>query len=250
MNVCVFDTETTSLQKPFCYNIGYVILDTETRIPLVEKDFVIEQVWHNLPLFESAYYKEKRPLYIKAMRAHKTRMDKWGYVMREMAKDLKKFEVEYAYAYNSPFDDEVFNFNCDWFKTLNPLEEIPILDIRGLANNFITNTTQYTDFCETYERFTETKNYSATAETVYQYITENPNFEEAHTALNDSQIESKILMYCVDCGAELGKEYPVVKILTRPKKFSVTIKIDNQVLFTGECTKKYIKNNLYSFKTR
>ena len=26
MNIMVFDTETTNLEKPFCYNIGYVSL--------------------------------------------------------------------------------------------------------------------------------------------------------------------------------------------------------------------------------
>ena len=29
MNILVFDTETISVDKPFCYNIGYAIYDTD-----------------------------------------------------------------------------------------------------------------------------------------------------------------------------------------------------------------------------
>ena len=75
-NFMVFDTETTSLEKPFCYNIGYVIAN-ENEI-LVKKSFVVEQIWHNLPLFNTAYYAEKRPLYVSAMKARKTVLDKFG----------------------------------------------------------------------------------------------------------------------------------------------------------------------------
>lgn len=36
MNYVVFDTETTSLDKPFCYNIGYSIRNENNQI-LAEK---------------------------------------------------------------------------------------------------------------------------------------------------------------------------------------------------------------------
>ena len=45
MNIVVFDTETTSLEKPFVYNIGYTIYDTETKTKLVSHDFIVEQIW-------------------------------------------------------------------------------------------------------------------------------------------------------------------------------------------------------------
>ena len=39
MNIVIFDTETTGLDKPYCYNIGYIIVDTEERKILIKKDF-------------------------------------------------------------------------------------------------------------------------------------------------------------------------------------------------------------------
>ena len=62
MNIIVFDTETTNLEKPFCYNIGYVIANTETKEVLARKEFVVEQIWHNQELFATSYYATKKPI--------------------------------------------------------------------------------------------------------------------------------------------------------------------------------------------
>ena len=102
-NIVVFDTETTSVgEKPFLYDIGYVILDPSTGARLAERSFVCEQTWHNIPLFATAYYADKRPKYVNKMRKHLTIMNKYGYIMRQMIKDFKTFNVVAAYAYNSP----------------------------------------------------------------------------------------------------------------------------------------------------
>ena len=148
MNVVVFDTETANMQKRFCYNVGYVILDISTGEKLVERDFVVEQIWHNVELFATAYYADKRELYVKKMRSRKAVMDKWGYIMQTMMRDFKRYEVVCAYAYNSPFDDKVFTFNCDWFKTQNPFDTIPIYDLMGLACDCITQYDTYHSYCE------------------------------------------------------------------------------------------------------
>lgn len=249
--IAVFDTETISTnEKKFCYNVGYVIIDTDSRATLCKKDFVVEQIWHNRPLFETAYYADKRPLYVSAMRGKRATLDKWGYIMREMAKDFREYKVEFAYAYNSPFDDSVFTFNCDWFKTSNPLDTIPVLDIRGMVSEFITNTTDYIQFCEDHERFTEGGNYSATAETVYQYVMQDTDFVEEHTALADSEIEAEILLTCLDLGAEIGKEYNVSRVLWRNNDKPLTVKVDGNVIYSGTYCKKYVREGLYSFTTK
>lgn len=250
MDVMVFDTETTSLEKPFCYNVGYVVVEVETSTILVEREFVVEQIWQNLPLFSTAYYAEKRPIYVGQMRSRKTKMEKFGYICQQMIRDIKNMEIVAAFAYNSPFDEKVFNFNCDWFKVINPFETIPIYDIKGFANTFITCHDDYKAYCEEHELFTDSGNYSATAESVYRYITQNHEFIEAHTALNDSEIETQILMYCVhECGAEIGIEYPTTRIIPRHTKMPFTIKVDKRTIYEGKYIKKYVRNGTYSFTT-
>ena len=68
MNIVIFDTETIGVEKCFCYNLGYRIIDLSANVVLCEKDFVIKQIWENKMLFETAYYAMKKPLYVSALR--------------------------------------------------------------------------------------------------------------------------------------------------------------------------------------
>ena len=236
MNICIFDTETTSLEKPFCYNVGYIIMNTETRETILKREYVIEQIWHNLPLFESAYYANKRPLYVQAMRSKRVIMEKFGYVCAQMRRDFKNLEVSGAYAFNSAFDEKVFNFNCDWFKCINPFDNVPIFDIRGYVHHFMI-TDEYKTFCEQNNRFSDTGNYSTTAETVFQYVTKQIDFEEAHTALNDAEIEAKILVWCFEHGAEVDHDYKAFRSIPRVIEKTLHIRTAEQTDYYFDYTK-------------
>ncbi len=245
----VFDTETTGLDKPFCYDIGYAIVNDETQQIELQRHFIVEQIWHNLPLFESAYYKDKRPIYVKLLRAKKATMDKWGYIMGKIKRDCERYLITDAYAYNSNFDDNVISFNCDWFKTINPFDDIAIHDIWGYVSSFISNTPEYTAFCEENSLFTDTGNYSASAENVFRFLSNNTTFTEEHMGLYDVHIETAILLYCINHDAEYCADYPVKRVLPRPKKTPFTIKVNGVQLYSGEYVKKNVRNNVYSFQT-
>ena len=249
-NMVIFDTETTSLEKPFCYNIGYVIVTPKWEV-LKKREFVVEQIWHNLPLFNTAYYANKRPLYVTRLRVRDNiTMEKFGYITQKMIRDFEKYDVRAAYAYNSPFDEKVFNFNCDWFKVINPFDDVPIFDIRGLVHAFIAETPAFKKFCDEHERFTESGNYSTTAETLFQYITGEVDFAEEHTALSDSEIEMQILKKCVELGGKIGIPYEakrsIVRLIPRPFVF----KVNGRVIYKGMYIKKYARNDTYNFTTQ
>ena len=223
MKICVFDTETTSLEKPFCYNIGFIIHDTETNETLCAEEFCIEQIWHNRELFSSAYYADKRPIYVNRMRAKKITLEKWGYVTQRMSRLFKLYGVECAFAYNSAFDEKVFEFNSEWYKTINPFDNIPILDIRGYAHHFICFTDRYKEWCDHNGQYTETGNYSSTAEALFRYLIDSTEFEEEHTALADSRIELTILLECIELGAQLGKDYKAYRSIPRKVEKELTL---------------------------
>lgn len=223
MNIVVFDTETTSLEKPFCYNVGYIIADLNGNV-FCKKDFVVEQVWHNPMLFTTAYYSNKREIYVSRMKGKRAIMEKFGYIMQEMIRDFKAYNVELAFAYNSPFDKSVFEFNCEWFKCNNPFDNIEIKDIMNFVHSFIAFREEYQAFCENNQLFTESGNYSTNAETLFRYITQNLEFEEEHTALADSLIEFEILRTCViEYGADITATYKRYSSIPRkiPKELKV-----------------------------
>ena len=229
MNILVFDTETANLEKPFCYNLGYVIFNTDEGKVVLKRDYVVEQVWHNTMLFTTAYYANKREIYIGRMRARTAILDKWGYICQRLYRDIVEFEITDGYAYNCGFDEKVFEFNCEWFKTINPLDTIKVHDIRGYVMEKIAKTDEYKAFCEGYELFTESGNYSTTAEAVYRYVSGNTEFIEEHTALADSVIECEILTHCIDLGCEWNTDYKVPRAVERvvAKVFTIVDKDNN-----------------------
>lgn len=231
MNIVVFDTETVSLEKPFCYNIGYTIVNTESGESLVKRDYVVEQVWHNPMLFITAYYADKRDNYVKAMRSRKTIMAKYGYICQKMIRDFITYNVEGAYAFNSPFDDKVFTYNSEWFKCNNPFDNMPIFDIRGYVHHFMVDG-KFKEFCEEFGYLTDSGNYSTTAETMYRYLTGNTEFIEDHTALSDSEIEAEILLECFKRGAKVNTNYEVKRSIKREIEKTLTVNTTNGEKFS------------------
>ncbi len=238
MKIMIIDTETTSLEKPFIYNVGYVI-GNEKGEKFIEREYVIEQIWHNLPLFSTAYYAEKRQFYVEEMRARHIVLDKFGYVMRQIMRDIRDFGVEAIYAYNSPFDNEAISFNCDWYKCLNPTETLPFLDIRGAVHAVMIDD-NFKLFCEEHKLFTESGNYSTTAETVYRFITNDTDFIESHTALSDAQIEYQILLNCIKKGMILGKEYLPQKSIWRNIDRELTLVDKEKNVHTFQYTRMWM----------
>lgn len=195
MNTLIFDTETISLNKPFIYNLGYRIIDEEGNV-LADRDFVIRQIYDNKPLFATAYYANKRTLYTARMKAKRAQKVSWGEACRLMAKEIKQFDISTAWAYNSDFDEKAFYFNHLFYRNkIRPLDPIEVRDIMDVIDS-IVNTAEYREFCKANNFVTKhaSPRPRKTAEAVYAFITDNPDYCEEHTALEDSKIEAAILL--------------------------------------------------------
>lgn len=211
-NILIFDTETIDIQKCFAYNIGWVIRELETGKILEKKDYVVKQFWENKALFETAYYAKKKQLYVGALRSRKAIIKYYGFVMQDMIRDIEKYEIKTAYAFNSPFDIRVFDFNSEWFKCSNALDYVKTIDIRGLLNDLIISK-EYKEFCLKNDLLTPANNLQVNAESIYKFITNNPDFAEEHTALSDSIIESDIIFYLKDLGIDIFEEKKVINVV-------------------------------------
>lgn len=249
MNILVFDTETVDVEHAFCYNVGYTIVNIETREKLLKRDYVIEQVWENKMLFSTSYYAEKKQLYINALRGRKASIKHWGHTMQRMIKDIQDYNVEFAYAFNSPFDVRVFDFNSEWFKSSNALDYVQTIDIRGLINQLLFSD-EYKAFCEENGFYTESGNYSGNAETLTKFIRQDIDFVEDHTALSDSLIEADIILYMIDkYGVDITKEGKVYATVPRETEREMVI-VHNGVEHKFTYLKKLTRNGITTLKDK
>jgi hypothetical protein len=99
-------------------------------------------------------------------------------------------------------------------------------------------------WCEEHEAFSDSGNYSTTAENVYRYISGYNDFVEEHTALADSEIETEILLTALENGAEINTDYKAKRSIERKKTLTFTVKWNGQEIFSEECESvRYMKKN-------
>ena len=194
MKLLILDTETLGLYDQRVYNLGYLIYDTETKTTIKARDYVIKEIYDNNRLMQTAYYYDKKPLYEMRIANGTCKKINWTYALRVLAREIKKYNVATMYAFNSRFDIKSIEKTCKYYHTKNPATEIS--DIwKGQANPKITTQQAYIDFCKNNGFMTKHKKPRPreNAQTLYAYITNNTNYVEEHTALEDSKIELEIL---------------------------------------------------------
>jgi hypothetical protein len=65
-----------------------------------------------------------------------------------------------------------------------------------MSRDVILKMPTYKKFCESNNLLTATGRLSASAENLYKFISQNADFVESHTGLEDVEIEAQIFLYC------------------------------------------------------
>ena len=191
----VLDTETAGgFDNPLVYDIGYVIADNNGAI-VKTRSYIIKEVYDNAELFESAYYKDKKSIYEERLKTGATKKVNLAYALYRLQKDIDKYGAE-KFAYNSKFDSKALT------KSKYKLVATDIKDIMQFIDK-IVNTQNYKQFCTNNKLMTKHKRPrpQKKAETLFRYLTNNPNYTEEHTALEDSKIELFILLTALGLSA-------------------------------------------------
>lgn len=246
---CVVDTETATLPfsdeiaqgdperkkkiaiaKPLIYDIGWTICDRAGNIH-ERKQFLIAETFSVPAVFNTAYYAEKRPIYLEMLRKGETAIKPWNEVMEIFMADTA--EVDSVGAFNSMFDfkkaipftelyvnmlyspdyfrwEEIQRKSCKRIAFEKPSKDYnpefdpdhflfrgrlyDLFDLWGLATTYLLNNVTYKNNCLKYGMITNSGVYFKTsAETSYRYLCNKYDFIESHTALDDAIIESYIL---------------------------------------------------------
>lgn len=197
--IMMIDTETTNdIDCPFAYDVGYQIFSLAEGV-LDERSFVNADIFCDSELMASAYFADKIPTYWDDIRQGKRILRKWHTIKRIMHDDCAKYGVEIACAHNAAFDNRALNttqryetsskyryflpYNIKWWDTLK------------MSRAILKDNEDYTTFCWENEYLTKNLKIRYTAEIIYRWLSQNVEFEESHTGLEDVKIEREIFEF-------------------------------------------------------
>lgn len=201
----VIDTETAPTRKvpmqlmaanSLVYDMGGVVRDTKTGEIVHSFSFVIADTFYNTSMMQSAYYADKLPQYHEGVVRGLWLSVPFKYVYEYVNNIIAEYGIKTVWAYNAQFDITTLNntihyYSNGWIKNFFAAN-IEIKDIWARCSN-ITGTKKYVSYCIDNGYLTDKGNPKTSAEIVYRYLTQNDDFIEAHTALNDAEIEAFIL---------------------------------------------------------
>lgn len=204
----VLDTETTnSIDDPLAYDIGFAIVNDEGRV-FEAYSFVVAEVFLDKELMKSAYFAEKIPNYWEDIKAGRRTLAKLSTISRTLARIMKKYDTNIICAHNARFDYRSTNTTQRFLTSSKYRYFFPygveIWDTLKMSRKAFDDS-QYDEFCYNNNYITKNGRKRYTAEILYRFITNNLDFEESHTGLEDVLIEKEILAECLKRGVKDGK---------------------------------------------
>lgn len=207
MNVLVIDTETAnSIEQPMPYDVGYAIVNTETGEILIERSFIVAEIFLDKELMAGAYFAEKIPHYWDDLKAGRRIMKSICNIRKQIWADMRKYSVNRVGAYNMGFDNRATKNDIRfisgsllrWFFPY----KTEFFCIWNMACTSILNTEKFIQFAIENGFVSKCGNVQTSAEIAYRYITGEIDFLESHTGLEDVKIEIAIMLAVLQSGME------------------------------------------------
>lgn len=213
----MIDTETCgTLEQPLVYDFGIAVIDRKGNI-YQRFSFIIKEVFYGMPKkMQTAYYKNKLPQYYKDIANGRRKVISFFTAQKIIQLLIEKWNIMAVIAHNARFDYHALNNTCT---ILNNSEEkchffpfkIPVWCTYTMAQQIYKNRPVYRKYCEVNNYLCKNGQVKLTAEVLYRFITNNDNFEESHTALEDVQIEIEIFKHIMRQHKKIRKTYYIEK---------------------------------------
>lgn len=197
----VLDVETAnSTEDALVYDLGYAVCDKKGNIYEADSFVVSDIFFEEQDLMKSAYYAEKLPQYFEGIKNRAFNVVTFYQARERLIKAMKKYNVEAVCAYNANFDYTALNNTQRWLTKSKYRYFLPygtkVYCIWHMACQLICTQKSYIRFCLENGLVSPSGNIKTSAEAVYAYMTDNNEYEENHTGLEDVLIETKILAKC------------------------------------------------------
>jgi len=200
------DTETIGTlnvkESVLPFEIGMKVYDTETKKVIKEKSYIVRKFFNNKYIMLSTFSATKYPNYFEKLDTDKRYKT---YSVNEISQDIEKiknrYNIDIMVAHNGNFDKTAMERLFEDFGVDNPFENVDLLDTMEMSK-VITYSKDYVDYCIANKDrlnaikescfITNSGRVRTTAQAIYCYLSNNNQFEEAHTGLEDIDIEIEI----------------------------------------------------------
>ena len=210
--IMMMDTETANtltradgsldMTSVFVYDIGWQVTDKRGNL-YEQKSYIVKEIFFGEEqLMQSAYYAKKIPQYLEEIAEGKRVVASYYDIHKDFLDTMARYETNTICAHNAGFDYRATNTTQRWLTKSKYRFFLPygteVWDTLKMARDVISHTPTYIKFCEENGYMTKhkTPRPRLTAEIIYRYITNDLDFIESHTGLEDVDIERQILAYC------------------------------------------------------
>ena len=206
------DTETIGTlnvkESVLPFEIGMKVLDTETNKIVKEKSYLVRKFFNNKFIMLSTFSATKYPNYFEKLETDKRyKTMSVNDISKDIEKTISRYNIKIMVAHNGNFDKTAMARLFEEFGVENPFENIDLLDTMELSK-VITFSKSYVNYClEHKDRLNSLKEscfitnsgrVRTTAQAIYCFISNNSEFEEAHTGLEDIDIEIEIFKKSIE----------------------------------------------------
>lgn len=204
----VVDTETTnSLDDPLCYDVGFAVVDVLGNV-YESFSFVVADIFLDEELMKSAFFADKIPQYWQDIKSGKRELKTFHNIKKAFADCVKRYNVKIVLAHNARFDNRSLNLTQRYLTSSKYRYFFPfgveIWDTLKMSREVLKNDENYSTFCWNNDYLTKRLCKRYTAEIIYRFLTNNNDFEERHTGLEDVMIEKEIFVFCVTVKPEIN----------------------------------------------
>ena len=201
MKALIIDTETTgTIEDPICYDIGFAVID-ENGTTYEKGSFVVADVFLDDELMSDAYFKEKIPQYWEDIKNGSRQLRKFSSINFLIRKIMTEQNITTVIAHNARFDYRSTNLTKRYITSSKYRYFFPygteIWDTLKMSREVLKDDEEYRKFCVENNFVTSRNQNRYTAEIIYRFLTNDLQFIESHTALEDVMIEKEIFAYCV-----------------------------------------------------